>query len=400
MPRILWLATKLPWPPVDGGRLLMVRSFQALAEAGCRPTVVAPDCGDPVAAREAVQALEPWARLEAVSAMPRPRLLALLASLLGGPPWTLGRHALPAVARRLSSLLAEEPFDLIQAEQLQALGSLPRGKVPPVVWRAQNVESDLWKATARHRSFPLSPWLAHQARRLARAEGRAVRDAHAVIALTAPDARRLGELAVEQEAEHPRIVHLPTPFPHQLPAAERRLEGEPAVIVLGSGGWWPNRQGSEWFLRRVVPLLGRRLPGLRVHCFGTAPGGESRDPSIEEWVRYHPPPEDSREAFAPGALLAVPLFVASGVRMKILESWARGIPVVATSTAARGLEANDGRELLIADDPESFAHALHRLATDRSLAARHAEAGRNLLRRHHGLDRFAKELLGLYRQLG
>ena len=405
--KILWLATKLPWPPVDGGRLLMLRSFQALAEAGHPPTVVAPDGGDPAAGREATRALAPWARLEAVPAAPRSRSLTLLASLLGGKPWTLGRHALPAVARRVETLLAAERYDVVQVEQLQALGSLPTSVTPPVVWRAQNVESDLWRATARHRPPPLGWWLSHQARGLARREGRAVARARAVLTLTEPDARRLAELARRQGATETRLIHLPTPFPDQLPAADTPLPGEPAVVVLGSSGWWPNRQGTEWFLHQVVPALLRRLPGVRVHCFGDLAGVEVRGGGAhgavaggsESVVRHHPAPEDSRQAFAPGAFLAVPLFVASGVRMKILEAWARGVPVVATTAAARGLEASDGRELLIADQADDFAQALARLAHDPELARSLVTAGRELLRRRHALPLFARELLGVYRQL-
>jgi glycosyltransferase involved in cell wall biosynthesis len=81
---------------------------------------------------------------------------------------------------------------------------------------------------------------------------------------------------------------------------------------------------------------------------------------VPEGVETHPAPADSREAFAPGAILVVPLRIASGIRMKILEAWARGLPVVATPEAAAGLEAEDGRELLLAErhDPAAVSRRL------------------------------------------
>ena len=395
--KILWVATKLPWPPVDGGRLLMVRSFQALAAAGHPPTVVAPDGGNAAAADEARRTLAPWARLEAVAARPRGKARALLGSLLGGPPWTLGRHALPAVAARVGELAGG--FDGILAEQLQALGSIPTNLGVPVVWRAQNVESDLWSATARRRQPPIGWLLGREARRLERHEGRAAAGATAVVCLTREDRDRLEEMARQHGGgplENAATLEVrPTPFPESLDPAEEGLPGEPAVVVLGSAGWWPNQEGLDWFARAVAPDLSRRAPGARVHAFGQPPSQPVAD---RRWVQ-HPAPDDSRQVFARGSILAVPLFVASGVRMKILEAWARGVPVVATSVAARGLAAEPGRELLVADHASDFAAALERLGRSPSLADELVAAGRDHLRRLHRSEDFAEGLLALFRQI-
>jgi hypothetical protein len=79
-------------------------------------------------------------------------------------------------------------------------------------------------------------------------------------------------------------------------------------------------------------------------------------------VITHAAPSDSSAVFVPGAVLVLPLRVASGVRVKILEAWVRGIPVVATPEAAEGLEATDGSELLLARDAGGFATALESLS--------------------------------------
>jgi len=95
-------------------------------------------------------------------------------------------------------------------------------------------------------------------------------------------------------------------------------------------------------------------------------------------------------------VLAVPLRVASGVRMKILEAWARGLPVVATPAAAAGLGAEDGRELLLAADSDGFAAAVARLAAEPVLAAELVAAGRSALVRRHAPAAVAAELLRVY----
>ncbi len=113
-------------------------------------------------------------------------------------------------------------------------------------------------------------------------------------------------------------------------------------------------------------------------------------------VVARPSPTDSREAFAAGAVLVVPLRVASGVRMKILEAWARGVPVVATPEAVQGLEATDGRDLLLAREPEEFALALRRLHEEPGLAAALVAAGRDRLAARHEPGAVAARLVEVY----
>jgi len=90
------------------------------------------------------------------------------------------------------------------------------------------------------------------------------------------------------------------------------------------------------------------------------------------------------------------LRVASGVRMKVLEAWARGIPVVATPAAAAGLECADGCELLLADDADGFARALDRLRSEPALRERLVAAGRAALAARHAPASVATELAAAY----
>lgn len=385
--KLLIVATKAPWPVIDGGRFLLRNTLEALTAAGCRPTLVAPV--DPARFRleEVGEGLAGCCDPRLVPAAPgRP-----LASLLRAP-LSIARHSLPAVRREVGRLLAAERFDVVHAEQLQALPQTAPAAVRgiPVVLRAQNVESDLWAATARWRGGWRGRALAVEARRLARWEGEAVRRSGVTLALTAEDAARLRELA----GSGGRVEVVRAPFP-ALPAAEvPRLPGEPAVVVLGSQGWLPNEDAVSWFLAEVWPRIAAELPGAVLHLFGS---GDRR--SFPGNVLSHPAPRHSAEAFAPGSILAVPLRIASGVRIKVLEAWARGAPVVGTPEALSGLEAEDGREVLVGRDPLGLATAVVRLHRDPGLSARLVEEGRRALRERHDPAGIAAGLLEIYKRL-
>ena len=82
--------------------------------------------------------------------------------------------------------------------------------------------------------------------------------------------------------------------------------------------------------------------------------------------------------------------------MKVLEAWARGVPVVSTPAGAQGLDATDGRELLLARDPDEFALALRRLHAEPGLVDLLTTAGRQRLAAHHDPRTIAARLSDVY----
>lgn len=382
---VLAVATKAPWPPLDGGRFLLLNTLQALAAAGCRLTLVAPVDPARFDLGQVARELEPWCSPRLVPAASLPAAAALLRG--GGLPLSIARHRLTPVRDEVERILDEERIDLVHAEQLQALPqadpAFARGI--PVVLRAQNVESDLWAEAARQGRGLRGPLLRREARRLAVWEGTAVRRAGATLALTGQDAGRLRELAGGEG----RVRVVRAPFP-DLPPGKGRLAGEPAVVVFGSPGWLPNEDSAAWFAAEVWPAVRTAAPGAVLHLF--AVNSRLAAPN----VLVHPSPQDSAEVYAPGSILAVPLRLASGVRIKILEAWSRGVPVVATPAALAGLEVEDGGEALIARDPREFADGIARLHQEPALAAGLIDAGRRARLERHDPERIARGMVEEY----
>ena len=382
--KILWVATKSPWPPLDGGRRLLAESLAALAGAGVRATLVAP--ADAQAA-DAAERLAAWCEPRLVAARLAGRVSSGVRALAGGEPAALVRHRWPALAREVESLAAEREFDLVVAEQLHALvaAAPARRRGVPLLLRAQNVESDLWRGAAERARGLRAVALEREARRLAAREAEAIAGCDGVIALSAEDAAGLARLG----GARARLFVLPPPFPAPLEPGPEPLAGAPALVLFGSSGWLPNADAERWCLEAIWPTLRARLPAARLHRFGGRGASELAGAGVVD----HPAPADSATAFAAGSILLLPIRLASGVRLRLLEAWARGVPVVATAAATAGLGVEPGRQALLAETPAEFAAAVERLVAEPELAGRLVAAGRERLAREHAPARFAERFL-------
>ncbi len=135
------------------------------------------------------------------------------------------------------------------------------------------------------------------------------------------------------------------------------------ILYLGSLSYFPNSQAAIELAREIMPLVRSRLPDARLAIVGRSPPPAVLELAGEPGVSVHGDVPDVAPYFNAARVMAVPLRAGGGTRLKILEAMAYGIPVVTTSVGCEGIDAKDGRELLIADDEQAFAAAIHRLLT-------------------------------------
>ncbi|MFN3322845.1 MAG: glycosyltransferase [Bryobacteraceae bacterium] len=134
---------------------------------------------------------------------------------------------------------------------------------------------------------------------------------------------------------------------------------EPGTILfLGSFRHLPNAAALEWFVRQVMPRVLERCPAARLVVIGSDPPPRHSLPDMGDAIELRGFVEDVREPLARYAVFACPILSGSGVRVKLLEAFAAGIPVVSTRLGAEGLAWNDGEFSRLADDPAAFADAI------------------------------------------
>ena len=252
----------------------------------------------------------------------------------------------------------------------------------PSAWRkAIEIDCDDWESATRlslarlalrHGRFRLALGRLREARAYRRLERQAL-PLYAKIHIAAEeDAARLHRrLALPQVQATPtritaQVAHAPPP------AGSHRL------LFVGALFYAPNEDAMLWFGRKILPLLRRTLPDLRVIAAGRAESALQRQLSVMG-IDYVHEPADLRPLYAETSAVIAPLRGGGGTKLKVLEAWAHGRPLVATAHAARGLAVEPGHHLLIADRAADFAAACLRVLEDRALAERLVREGAALL---------------------
>ena len=161
------------------------------------------------------------------------------------------------------------------------------------------------------------------------------------------------------------------------PAFERRA----GIMFIGGFNHPPNVDAVEFFLDEVWPLLADQLPGLVVHIVGSkTPARISRRASARVVVHGYVP--DLSQLYQKVRLSIAPLRYGAGVKGKVNQSMAHGVPVVATSIATEGMFLADGADVLMADDAASFAQAVIRAHTDPVLWRKLSDGGVRNVEQH------------------
>lgn len=177
------------------------------------------------------------------------------------------------------------------------------------------------------------------------------------------------------------------------PVADTELP--PSLVFVGNMSYAPNAAAAIALVTRILPKVEAEVSGARAIIIGPQPPPElsslrSGNVEITGWV------PDIRPHLAGAACFLSPLTTGTGIRNKILEAMAAGVPVAATPLSCEGIRVKDGEDILLGRDPAELAAAAIRLLRDKNLRRRIAEGGQRLVRRDHSWSQVADRYEALY----
>ena len=215
-----------------------------------------------------------------------------------------------------------------------------------------------------------------------------------VVLVTDSD-RRLLDLLIGRGRSHAVSTGVDTRhFSEILPRESREPR---SLIFVGHYPHYPNEQAVVRFVREILPIIRRRMPDVRFYAAGSDPTPPVKALAREPGVVVTGTLEDIKPPVAGAMAMVAPLQLGRGIKGKLLEAFALGTPVVASSRANEGILAVPERDLLLADSPAAFAEQVFRVLEDGELWRTLSRNGRALVEASHSWDTKADQLDAVYR---
>lgn len=390
--RVLFILPQIPWPPESGGRIVTSNTIRRFARS--HEVWVVCLYHHPGELRH-IDTVKDWCReVAAFPAHGKWDVPVLLRSCLSRRPYKALRFLNDDMRGYVSRLIRRERIEVVHAQNFYTTAYV-RGDEPCLrVHYKENIEGLLLRRYAETVSNPLVAQLARlEARRTLSYELAGARKFHQILSISPVDSARLKEMEPGLRIDYQRTGVDLDCYP-VLPEPD----GSPTVLFTGSMSYHPNYNGIIRFLREGWDQVRSRIGDARLLVVGHGPPKNLRVWDGRDGVSVTGSVPDIGEYFSQAHVYLVPLWVAGGIRLKILEAMASGRAVVSTPVGREGLEVEDGVHLLVTEEPAELAMRVADLLEDGDMRKRLALQARDLMEKKYNWDTVIAEQERLYQK--
>ena len=398
--KILLATSRYPWPPRRGDQMRAVQMLDFLSSEH-EVTLLAPAPGK---GQPPPPAGAPY-RIELYKAGGGPAVLKGMArALVKLLPRQTGPFFQPDVGRRLRELAPQHDLGILQLVRLASHVD-DFGDTPIVVDLIDSLSLNFSLRADVDRPW-MAPLLKMEARLLAIAERRLTERAERMLVVCERDRQALVNRLPPDLGAKVAVVRLAVrERKFDPPLEEEKLwrEGDvgPVLALTGNLGYFVNVDAITWWLRDVWPQLHRVRPDVRLVVAGDRPALSVRKAVKKAGVRLVESPRDMRSVLSQATLSIAPMRCGSGVPIKVLEAWAVGVPVLASSWAVAGTSGRQGEDfMLVGQHPVEWVTAVTELLDNPASRQWLIDNGRRRLAADYSRETVRKQLLDVIGEIG
>lgn len=398
---ILFVSPYSVYPPLHGGAVFMYQALRELSKRHHIHLLTFVDRPEEVASNESLRGILSGVDVFVRRYQPRP-----LFRLHSNAAQTF-RDA--QFAERLGRLILERRIDLVQYEYAQlAQFHLPLERVAQCLF-----EHDIYFRSVQHQLFGSAGGAVAKAQeflewlRALRYELSAVKKFDAVFTCHEEEQRLLESFLgrdINDRGKNGRAPRIYSGLRTAVEVSSYPFPGGPrpadSLLFVGNFNHRPNVEGLAYFCEKVLPVIRRQRPQAALTVVGAnAPAELARRYGAAAGVRFAGQVPDIREPLGAHAVFVAPILTGAGVRVKILEAFASGIPVVSTPFGAEGIDARSGENIFLAATAPQFAEDCLTLLENPARAQSMAEAARRLVEAKYDWATVADRLDAIYQEL-
>ncbi|MCI0697898.1 glycosyltransferase family 4 protein [candidate division KSB1 bacterium] len=390
--RILLITPRLPYPPYRGDKLKIFNLLKRLAK---RHAIHLISFVEGQRELEYIQFLQPYCA--AIETVPLPRWRSYLQCLFGlfsALPLQVHYFKSEKMRRRIDEICSRNHFDVIHTHLIRmAQYTAHYGHQLRALDLTDAVSLYLNRFLSREKNLIKKLILKIELERIKRYEN-ILEQFHACFVCSEPDKEQLLQAAPEANI---RII--PNGVDLAYFSSNGTTQYDPEKIVFtGNLTYHPNIDGIFYFVNEIFPLVKKEAPAAKFYIVGQSPPAKvralaSNDVIVTGFV------EDIKQYYLNSAVAVSPIRFGAGTLNKILEPLALGVPVVATSMGTEGFDLTNGKEILIADGPHTFARHVVRVMKEPAYRDSLGQEGMAIVRRLYNWDAIVQALENVYQEM-
>jgi len=323
--------------------------------------------------------------------------LKMLSGILNPKPFRIQKYSLKETADFTKDLTGKEIFEAIHCDHetsVQYLFSVDNWRGKMKVYDEHNLSSEGLFGYLKYEKNLLEK-LAYliEAIKFRIYEKKYCLVFDQVLTISENDKEQLIKLGIKPK----KINFFPVPFETQ-PLFKF---GSKNLLFVGLLSWWPNQDGVLWFYRQIFPKIKKRFPKTKFIVVGANPPKEILKISkIDHSVIVTGYVDELDPFYQKSGVFVVPIRAGAGIRIKILEALARGIPIVSTKMAAKGIGLENKKEILLAEKEKEFAQAVIRILKKERLAYKLSLNGVKFVKKNYHYQKGGEVLDRVYLEKG
>ena len=387
--KVLYVCHRFPYPPKRGGKIRPFNMIRHLHEAGHQVTVCSLVRSD-AEAEEARGIAAHCTAFEMGRVQEPVQFARMIVRLPLVTPSSMGYFYSGELARKVRTQLAAQRWDLIFVHCSSVAQYVEQVTDVPKILDFGDMDSQKWLEYAHYKPFPLSLGYTLEGTKMQWAEERLARRFDLCTATTRAEWETLQGYGTGAATDW---------FPNGVDGqffspTDGRYDAD-TISFIGRMDYYPNQECMQRFCDQVWPLLRAQRPQMKLLIVGADPSPAMKALGDLPGVTVTGSVPDVRPHIRGSALMVAPLAIARGTQNKILEAMAMGVPVVTSSAAAGGVDAEAERHLLVADSPQAIAAAVLRITGNPAERERLATSGRERMLSHHAWPRSMQRLDGI-----
>jgi len=396
--KILFLTHRIPFPPNGGYQIVVSNTIRGLVRLGHEVSLVALNARKVNHDDELLSGLKGRINFRVYDIDTTVSLLDVAVNLFSKTSFNIDRYYDPEFEKMLIREVRETAYDIIQFEGLMVslyLSAIRKHSKAKLIYRAHNIENQVWQRLSMQKSDPFKKsYLKMHARRIRNYELEQLNKFDGIVVFTPQDKE-----TIQSYSTLVPIKILPVGLRMEKYHADLSKTEFPSLFFLGSLDWLPNREGMEWFLDNFFKDLTDGDLNVKVYVAGSDIPERFDDYEALGKIFIQGEVDDALEFVNSKSIMIIPLLSGGGMRVKIVEGMAMQKCIISTTLGAEGINFEDGKNILIANNRDEFYSAIKRCITDEEYCKEVGLNARKLIEQQYEISIVVNNLVDFYQSL-